>query len=303
MFDNYISPSVPAQCPQCRLSTDPRQPFCERCKFDLRYGSTKNNKKGRCIYCDEPGKLSDEHIFPKWLQEQFPKRHSMTVHTLTRPEQNESPVDAKMQERIAVRKADPYDIQVRNVCEGCNNGWMSELQNLTKPLIEEIATGHLRDLSDEERTIVARWAAMTSISLQSHGRILSATSEQRNALMNEQMPCGWRVSRGLLPDSDLAGHSLNRPIRSPMQLEQGRYLPGNMSVIVIERAIFQTFSTWADQLLPFAIDFSGFVEQTIDMQPIWPLGVQWDNVSGLALTAEHLEVIPGFLNESGSSGD
>lgn len=294
MFGNFAYPDQPASCPQCGTSTSSRLPFCQLCKFDLRHGSLGNSKKGICIYCKKAGLLSDEHIFPKWLQHRFPKRHSKTAHLLARPEQAKSPELAEMQNTTALRSADPYDAKVRNVCQDCNNGWMSALQILAKPLLEEHALGNLRAASPEERFVLARWTAMTSISLQGYGRQLISTEHQRSELMKGSMPPGWRTSRGVMMDEGFAGLSLCRAAYAPFQLEEGQYLPINMSLIVIERAIFQSFCTWGDMALTYAVDLSGFGIQALPMQPIWPLEIDWDNVSGSALNDSTLAAIPDF---------
>ena len=84
---------------------------------------------------------------------------------------------------------------------------------------------------------------------------------------------------------------------SPIQLGPEQYTPAQMSLFVIERALFQTFSTLFDRLLPHAIDYSGAGEQAIPMQPIWPLERKWDG-AGYTLTRDDLARIPGLLERA-----
>jgi hypothetical protein len=53
------------------------------------------------------------------------------------------------------------------VCGRCNNGWMSRLESTAKPLILDLAGGRKRavDLTNEEATVVAKWALKTAYAL------------------------------------------------------------------------------------------------------------------------------------------
>ena len=62
------------------------------------------------------------------------------------------------------------------VCEGCNSGWMRDLENQTMDLIKPLIDGksNLLTLSDEERTRLAKWAAKTAFVI-SHASPLKKT--------------------------------------------------------------------------------------------------------------------------------
>jgi hypothetical protein len=54
---------------------------------------------------------------------------------------------------------------LRRICEPCNNGWMSRLEERAKPLMEPLMEGttKLESLNEEQRQLLARWAAKTAI--------------------------------------------------------------------------------------------------------------------------------------------
>lgn len=55
--------------------------------------------------------------------------------------------------------------KLNRVCESCNNGWMSDLEGVAKPILMGlIKTGRALDsLNEEERQILAKWAGKTAI--------------------------------------------------------------------------------------------------------------------------------------------
>ena len=53
--------------------------------------------------------------------------------------------------------------KVRNVCETCNNGWMSEIVNCAKPVIEKMALSQSTTISPNEVGELAGWIALTNI--------------------------------------------------------------------------------------------------------------------------------------------
>lgn len=270
-------PHHPPACPQCHAPTEPTRPFCVRCRFDLRYGTPKPLKSGQCIYCEKRCKFSDEHVFPDWLSGCFPRRHTVTDHHLRRPETHsfeESPIHTE----TFRRSGDPYTTVVRNVCESCNNVWMSELQNEAKPLVLSLAKGEQTHLDDAERLTLARWSAMTSINLECYGRILRTPQFQRTALMEGQMPPGWRVSIARMINTTWAGRSFNRSLSVPIVIgPEGDFLEITSTYFVIERVALHTLRAVGDKTLKlglFGIGLMGFQFPTIDIWPTYQYGLQ-----------------------------
>lgn len=59
------------------------------------------------------------------------------------------------QDRIATKRT-----AVRCVCQKCNNGWMSELENEIKPVLAPMINGYRTLLTPDEQMTLARWASL-----------------------------------------------------------------------------------------------------------------------------------------------
>ena len=83
---------------------------------------------GRCIFCGGGG-LSKEHMWADWLHAYIPRiaPEHRTRSTLIHLENQEISTQR--------RAGDPHSRRIRCVCGPCNNGWMSALQEKTKPFM------------------------------------------------------------------------------------------------------------------------------------------------------------------------
>jgi hypothetical protein len=62
------------------------------------------------------------------------------------------------------------ELVVRNVCEKCNNGWMSQLQDGAKPIIERLWNDEECVIDLQECRVLSLWAVMTAMTLQTLDR-------------------------------------------------------------------------------------------------------------------------------------
>lgn len=107
-----------------------------------------------CIFCRETAKLSLEHVWPQWiwkLSHKEPQTGRYTVETF----------GTHIERRI--RKAPMLDQTRRVVCESCNNGWLSRLENkMAKPVLQRFvvpqrgATG--LSISLDDQVALVAWA-------------------------------------------------------------------------------------------------------------------------------------------------
>lgn len=58
-------------------------------------------------------------------------------------------------------------LPVKWLCAACNNGWMSNLENEAKPVLESILDEKLKDIDASAQTKLARWAVKTAMVLES----------------------------------------------------------------------------------------------------------------------------------------
>lgn len=117
--------------------------------------------KPLCVGCAQPlTGASREHVLPEWLA----KEVFIPDAQLKQYRRDE---DAQKQDLLRAHGLNNF--VVKNVCEDCNNGWMSELENRAKPFI--------LDLMNEDQTIkghaldgklaLSRWATKTAFMIAS----------------------------------------------------------------------------------------------------------------------------------------
>ena len=86
---------------------------------------------------------------------------------------------------------------VNNICETCNSGWMSRLQDLAKPHIAPLLTTTTwSPLSAEAPAVISNWAVMTSMVCEAtHPRKLYGVSPHERAAFaaNQTAASGWQV--------------------------------------------------------------------------------------------------------------
>lgn len=111
-----------------------------------------------CPFCDLPvgGRKSVEHVFPQWLLRSLRGRLSVEA-TRFNPDGSSASVRSHEMDRLVLG----------GVCRPCNNGWMAKLEASTKRVLPALVTGTRshRELSCNEKYVVARWATKTAITL------------------------------------------------------------------------------------------------------------------------------------------
>lgn len=139
----------------------------------------------RCIFCNATG-VTVEHIWPKWLRRYVPpalKKHTYAGIL----------VDRAGSERIArTWSGDPTSRGIKAVCEKCNNGWMSQLEERAKPILIRLLSGGTRVLSREDQTILASWSAM-------HIMVAEHFEPEKSAIPSTDHRYLWQT--GLAPDT------------------------------------------------------------------------------------------------------
>jgi hypothetical protein len=91
-----------------------------------------------CLFCPKTAN-SLEHLWPKWVHER--RNFGPLKHTR-----------GKTETIIPNPK-----ITVKAVCKGCNNGWMSHLENANIPLVGSMMQNLSIPLDRQQQKIVAAW--------------------------------------------------------------------------------------------------------------------------------------------------
>jgi len=105
-----------------------------------------------CMFCGN--KVSTvEDAWPLWLMTRFPGSDK-----------------ARTYGEIGVRSLGNWPtrkptLRVKRLCKDCNNGWMSRLETVAKPLFESILDQQPVAIDPSAQLILARWAAKTAMVL------------------------------------------------------------------------------------------------------------------------------------------
>ena len=120
-----------------------------------------------CLFCGEAltGVRSQEHVFPQWLLQELGirDRQVSAVH-LFQPPDAASPLQLLSSRALALE-----NMREGRLCAGCNNGWMSDLENTCRQTLLSLVQARQspEQLSELECLLVARWAAKTAYVLNS----------------------------------------------------------------------------------------------------------------------------------------
>ena len=119
-----------------------------------------------CAFCNQPVEKSPEHVFSKSLLKEL----GLLTHGVQPRSRTFKPLTGELTgEVLHERPAHPLDqYRAGGICRGCNNSWMSDLENAAIPLLLPLIRRqrvllHLGDLSAEESKILARWAYKTAV--------------------------------------------------------------------------------------------------------------------------------------------
>jgi hypothetical protein len=149
---------------------------------------------GRCIFCGNGG-TTKQHIWPGWLKSVVPRTFAnhKQVRGRTGFTSGDEPLVAES--RVAHRQGDPGTRRLRMVCRGCNNGWMSRLENRAKPVLAPVIRGETFDLHPTAQAVVPAWAAMmVMVAEHDDPATVAVPAPDRRFLMDAGSPPDhWRV--------------------------------------------------------------------------------------------------------------
>src|SRR5262245_28941269 len=113
----------------------------------------------RCIFC-RARVNSVEHVWPKWAMELVTSPDSRGHVSWSRGA--EPP-------KTFLANANSVDLQVRHLCKGCNNGWLSQLEGDVKSVISAIILDMPVVLYRNIQRIIAAWCFKVALIAQCGG--------------------------------------------------------------------------------------------------------------------------------------
>jgi hypothetical protein len=122
----------------------------------------------QCTFCSNQAR-SREDVYPKWLLQKIG---------------NVGPILHRMVGVPHTELSSPV-IKAKVVCEQCNNGWMSDLENETKLIMSPLVADLAVTISEGEQKVLARWTVKTAMMLDAacrRGRELCHAQASRERL-------------------------------------------------------------------------------------------------------------------------
>ena len=180
-----------------------------------------------CIFCGK-AETSEEHIFPRWLMRRFRGQgtveHQKSLHAVPRTERDNC-----------------LRVRVECACVGCNGGWMSVLQNHTKPIITQLLYKPTCELDVYNLKTLSLWAVMSTMSLE-------ATNEPKTWQFNHYERCLLHLRKEIPPRTTVwiakwvnstglsyAGRILGDNPRSPQGYESDSAAAAESGLAIISR--------------------------------------------------------------------
>jgi hypothetical protein len=80
-----------------------------------------------CLFCGAPGKMSREHVAPRWIKKLFPEIADVDYERAFQ--------SAGAEIETHRRPGAPFDQTVKDFCEECNTGWMAALERELEPIL------------------------------------------------------------------------------------------------------------------------------------------------------------------------
>jgi len=108
-----------------------------------------------CVFCGAKPN-SGEHVWPNWLRNIMPDRGKVRYHRSVQDLRTGLSAENDWPGR-------DYDLTVNCVCNACNTGWMSRLEDKAKPLLQSMAVGNGRDLYATGQRTVAAWTVLKAM--------------------------------------------------------------------------------------------------------------------------------------------
>ena len=152
-----------------------------------------------CLFCDADLSVAGrarEHVLPQWLL-----RHYSIDDVGVEPAWTKAGDGTVRDQRKHPLKAMVFG----HVYRGCNNGWMSALEQSARPTLLDLAAERatVGSLSPNARSVVARWALKTAVALNRSSNFHQlATPAQAGATRIGRLPDGVIVLAHALPAPD-----------------------------------------------------------------------------------------------------
>ena len=109
-----------------------------------------------CCFCGSTdNQLTNEHLWPSWIRDLVPDKDREAAHTY-KFENSDTGVTAQYPEKI-------FTATIKDVCDRCNNGWMSDSETRAQKLMSGVFQGRKRQLDQSGQATLAHWGTLKAM--------------------------------------------------------------------------------------------------------------------------------------------
>lgn len=112
-----------------------------------------------CVMCGQRGPSSNEDVIAKWLARKVVAKRAEPYFDLI----IEMDDPGQSTTRLRKRGGLPLPYKLPEVCEGCNNGWMSNLEEGMKHASGRLVEGRPHLLHPYDQAVIATWMTKTAL--------------------------------------------------------------------------------------------------------------------------------------------
>ena len=105
-----------------------------------------------CVFCGDSGPLTQEHVWPQWLRDEVPDFADLGTQVMG---------IVGYPNTWRQRRTKAFSARPKIVCATCNNGWMSDLESASAPILAPMIRGQPVRLDRAAQRLVAFWLAKT----------------------------------------------------------------------------------------------------------------------------------------------
>ena len=222
-----------------------------------------------CAFClKNDSRPSREDVFAKWIAREFPGDEAWSAF-----EYETGQLRGKSRKIVG--------LICKRVCERCNYGWMSKLEDKAKPILLPLMHARKTTLSADDQLLLARWFIKTANTYDltaKRKRECYFTADERHSLMNSlSLPPDTGIFiaqyRGTIGNI-IALESHMAPTRETLPKEHEQLLDthGYAGTFVIKHLALQVFSfRRGDSLTGKRLDFMTPTRWAGAAVQIWPI--------------------------------
>lgn len=104
------------------------------------------------MFCGFAGKLTGEHVFPKWL-----RKIGLDLQPMSHVA---GPLNRNLTD---LGVSSPFNRTIRGVCEDCNNGWMSDLEARAKQILMGPIQDSAATFREDGHAVIGAWVQKTGL--------------------------------------------------------------------------------------------------------------------------------------------